>query len=87
MRDLFHIRQCDVQKFQLFAVLFFQQVHRILQETGFHRTDIKETVDISHLKVQTGVFIQMSSGVVFFCTEYRTGFKDTVKYTDHHLFI
>ena len=29
----------------------------------------------------------MSLCVVLLCTEHRTGLKDSVKYTDHHLFV
>ena len=86
-RDLVYLRKSDVQDLQLLCILFFQKLHGILQESGLHCHDIFKAVDVSHLKVQRSVLIQMSLGVVFLCTEYRCRLEYTIKYSYHHLFV
>ena len=68
-------------------IIFFQQFHCILQIPGLHRHNILEPIDIAHLKVQAGVFIQVTLGIVLLCPEYRGCLKYSVKYAYHHLLI
>ena len=86
-RNLIYIRKFHSQNLQFLCIFFFQKLHRILKETCFHCHDILKAVNIPHLIVQTGVFIQMPLRIVLLRAEYRSGFKYPVKYTDHHLFI
>ena len=86
-RDLFRLRYLNIQDLQLSCILFFKQGHRILKKSGLHCHDIFKSVDISHFKIQAGVFVEVSLGIMLFCTEYRSSFKYTVKNSHHHLLI
>lgn len=77
----------NIQDLQLSCILFFKQGHRILKKSGLHCHDIFKSVDISHFKIQAGVFVEVSLGIMLFCTEYRSSFKYTVKNSHHHLLI
>ncbi len=58
-----------------------------LQEAGFPSHRYQEKLWIYPISnVQAGVFVQMSSSVMFFCAN-TDRFKDTVEDTDHHLFM
>ena len=40
-----------------------------------HRHDIFKSINISHLKIKAGVLVQVTFGIMFFCTEYRRRLK------------
>ena len=46
-----------LQDLYFFCIFCFQKVHGILEESCFHCHNFFEAVNISHLEVQTGVFI------------------------------
>ena len=86
-RDLVDFRKLDFEDLKFLSIVFPQKLNCILKKSCFHCHDLFKTVNISHLKVKTGVFIQMTLGIVFLCTEYRPCLKHSVKHTDHHLFV
>ena len=85
--DLICFRKGDIQDLKLRGVVFFQKLHRVLEKTGLHLADFHEILDVAHLKIQAGVLVQMSSGVVLLSTENRTGLKDAIENAHHHLFV
>ena len=86
-RDLVYFRKFHFQNGKFMSVVFLQKLDCILKKSGFHFHDIFKSVDIAHLKIKACIFIQMTFGVMFLCTEYRTGLKYAVKNTYHHLFV
>ena len=86
-RDLVYFRKFHFQNGKLMGVIFLQKLDCILKKSGFHLHDILKSVDIAHLKIKACIFVQMTFGVVFLCTEYRAGLKYAVKNTYHHLFV
>ena len=63
-------RDVCTEQFELLRTLCFQILHHMTQHTGLHLHDIAHGVDIGHLEVQTGVFVQMTGGRMALCTEH-----------------
>ena len=86
-RNLTDIRKCNIQNLQFFRIILSKHCHHVLQESRFHCHNIFKSIDVTHLEIQTGVLIQMTLGVMFFCPEYRCCLKYSVKHADHHLLV
>ena len=86
-RNLIYFRKFDLKDLKFLCIVLLKQFHRILKKSCFHSHDIFESVNISHLKIKTGIFIQMTFGIMFLGTEYRSGLKHAIKNTYHHLFV
>ena len=86
-RDPPHIRQGDSEDSEFGSVLLFQKPDHILQKSGLHLHNIGKTVDITHLKIKTRIFIQVALRIVLFRPEHRRCLEDAVKYAYHHLLV
>ncbi len=86
-RNLLYLRQSDIKYLKLPVIIFRKQLHRILKISGLHRHYVFEPVDITHLKIQAGIFIQMTLRIVLLRAEYRRRLKYPVKHSHHHLLV
>ena len=80
-------RQCNIKYLQFRLILPLQQRQHILQESRFHRHDVLKAVYKAHLKIQAGILVQVTLGVVLFCPEHRPRLKHPVKDAYHHLLV
>ena len=67
------------QQFQFKCIMLFQIFHNISQACCFHCHNVIHAVNVTHFKVQTNVFVDMTRCCVLFCTVYRCNFKYAVK--------
>ena len=67
------------QQFQFKCIMLFQIFHDISQACCFHCHNVIHAVNVTHFKVQTNVFVDMTRCCVLFCTVYRCNFKYAVK--------
>ena len=86
-RNLICLRQGNAENLQLLGIVGGKKIQHILQEAGLHSHDILEAVDIAHLEVQTGIFIQVALRIVLLCTENRAGLENAIENAYHHLLI
>ena len=56
-RNLVNLRKCDSKDLQLFCVAALKKLHCVLQESGFHRHNVLKSINVAHLKIQTGILI------------------------------
>ena len=82
-----HIRQIDVQQGKLPFVVPPQELHDPSQHAGLHCHHVLEAFDISHFKIQGGVFVQVPLGVVLLRPEHGGRLKHPVKHANHHLLV
>ena len=85
--NLIYFWKLNLQDLKFFCIILLQKFHCILKKSRLHTHNVFKSIDITHFKIETGIFVQMTFRVMFFCTEYRTCFKYPVKHTHHHLFI
>ena len=76
-----------MQQGELSAIFVLQKLCHILEKACLHGHDVPEILNIAHLEIQPGIFIQVALRVMLLRPEHRSNLHHTVKHADHHLLV